>query len=241
MENSSLERIYPDTENDSQEKSAQSTLAIHLERYLYAAKNLFPGLIADIACGSGYGSFLLATDYSQHIEKIFAIDNNSEAISYARINYQHTLIDFQQMDAFNYTPPAMLNTIISLETIEHLKNPQKFVTKLSGFLVKGGRFIASAPVTPSMDANPYHLHDFTTLSFKKLFSSCGLIEVSSFIQVQTYHPFRLRKKIQDRSKEIRKGLFRFYLNHPGKFLLRIRSLFKDGFNNKYIVVVFEKK
>ena len=44
-------------------------------------------------------------------------------------------------------------------------------------LVKGGRFIASAPVTPSMDANPFHQTDFTIKSFKKLFTSAGLVEI----------------------------------------------------------------
>jgi 2-polyprenyl-3-methyl-5-hydroxy-6-metoxy-1,4-benzoquinol methylase len=240
MPSSSLERIYPDTESCLQEIAGQETLKLHLEKYHFAGKNLIPGLVADIAGGAGYGSYLIATEYGQRIKKIFAIDNNNDAISYAKKKYNHPLIDFRLMDAFDFEPAEPLSTIISLETIEHLPNPEEFVKKLSGWLAKGGRLIASVPVTPSVDANPYHLQDFTISSFKRIFSACGLLEVESFIQVQPYNPFHVTKKGRDRGKEIRRGLFMFYLKHPDKFWLRIKSIFKDGFKNKYLVVVFEK-
>jgi 2-polyprenyl-3-methyl-5-hydroxy-6-metoxy-1,4-benzoquinol methylase len=238
---SSLERIYPDGEGKGGIIAGNDTIQLHLERYHYAGKYLAPGIIADIACGGGYGSYLLATVYREKIKKIFAVDNSTEAIEYANYNYPHRGIEFHLADAFSFQSPALFDTIISLETIEHLDEPEKFIQHLSKQLNAGGRFIASAPVTPSMDANPFHKQDFTIATFKRLFEKNGLQELASFVQIQPYQPFKLLGKRKGREAALRKNILRYYFKHPGKFFLRIKSLFKEGFVNKYLVIVFEKK
>ncbi|HQW44841.1 MAG: class I SAM-dependent methyltransferase [Chitinophagaceae bacterium] len=242
MVKSSLERIYTDSGRSDHEIAGQDTLQLHLERYRFAGENIIPGRVADVACGSGYGSHLLATQYNNHIHKIISIDNNETAIKYAQKKYNNPSIDFVLADALAFKSPALFSTIISLETIEHLEDPIRFVSHFTSQLAIGGRFIASAPVTPSMDANPYHLQDFSITSFKKLFLNNGLTEIKTFVQTQPYKPGELFKKNnQGRANDIRRNLGRFYLKHPGKFMLRLKSLIKDGFTNKYLVVVFEKK
>lgn len=81
---SSLERIYPDITGNEHEIGGADTVQLHLERYHFAGKNLIPGHIADVACGAGYGSYLLATQYKNGIDKITAIDNSRTAIEYAK-------------------------------------------------------------------------------------------------------------------------------------------------------------
>lgn len=129
---------------------------------------------------------------------------------------------------------------MSLETIEHLPDPAAFIAHMSKRLVKGGRFIASVPITPSMDANPYHLHDFTRSSFIELFRRNGFKPLVEKLQIQPYKIIDVMGKKEERSKDIRRGLLLYYLKHPGKFFLRIKSLFIDGLQNKYLVAVFEK-
>ncbi len=238
---SSLERIYPDGDGKKEKIAGNDTLQLHLERYHYAGKYLASGFIADIACGGGYGSYLLATEYREKVKKIFAVDNSTEAIEYANNNYMHPVIEFHLSDAFSFQSSALFDTIISLETIEHLDEPKIFIQHLSKQLVAGGRFIASAPVTPSMDANPYHKQDFTIATFKKMFEKNGLQELMSFVQIQSYQPFKLLGKRKGREAALRKNMLLYYFKHPSKFFLRIKSLFKDGFVNKYLVIVFEKK
>lgn len=238
--NSSLERIYPD-HLDEDDTLGKEALALHLQRYRFAGLHLADGLILDAACGAGYGSFLLATECPQKIKKITAVDIDASVIDYARDRYRHRSIDYIQTDLYLYHPPGLFNTIISLETIEHLPDPEKFVQRLAGFLTEGGRFIASAPVTPSVDANPYHLHDFTERSFRKLFIDAGLQEVDAMLQVQRYKPLGVAGRANGRAKDIRKGLFSYYVKNPSSLWRRIRSLAIDGFTNKYLVVVFEKK
>lgn len=239
MSFSSLERIYPGTKG--QEIGESDTIRLHLERYHFAGAQLSPGMVADIACGSGYGSFLLATSFKEKIEKITAVEIDPQAIIYAHSHYSHPAIEFIREDVFNFTSTGLFNTIISLETIEHLPDPIKFIRHCKSMLVNGGRFIVSAPVVPTTDANPYHLQDFSAASFRKLFLNEGFTEISAMMQVQKYNPFSLAARKQDRSSGIRNGLFRYYLKNPGKLFRRLKSLLTDGFRIKYLVVVFENR
>lgn len=241
MPASSLERIYPDADGNDETIAGSDTVSLHIERYQFAGDHISPGRIADVACGSGYGSYLLATKFQDKISGISAIDNSNDAIAYAKQTYHHPSIDFFEADAITFHSNELFSSIISLETIEHLDEPDKFIQHFSAQLKKGGRFIVSAPVVPTMDANPYHKQDFTIRSFKKLFISAGFTEINSMLQVQHYNPFRLRDKKEKRSEEIRKGLALYYIRNPKKLLLRSLSILKDGFTIKYLVVVFEKK
>ncbi|MGZ3924122.1 MAG: class I SAM-dependent methyltransferase [Flavisolibacter sp.] len=239
MLQNTFERIVPDQMLHN-EVTGRETLFLHLERYHYAAKYLVPGTVADIACGVGYGSYLLITEYGEYISKIISVDIDSVSIEYARKKYPHSKIEFVVSDAEQLNSPVPLNNIISLETIEHLPHPQKFIEYMAKQLLPGGRFIASVPITPSMDANCYHLHDFNINTFKNMFLETGLKEVNSFIQVQRYRPFAMLSKKESRSKDLRKNLLGYYLRHPHKLWLRLRSLITDGFANKYLVAVFER-
>jgi 2-polyprenyl-3-methyl-5-hydroxy-6-metoxy-1,4-benzoquinol methylase len=234
----SLERIIP--ELTGADEVDQQTLQLHLQRYHYAGRHLIPGTIADIACGTGYGSFLLATDYNKYISRIYAVDNEPFCITYAAKHYAHPLITYVNSDAYQFEPAESLTNIISLETMEHLDNPTRFIQHMAGYLMPKGRFIVSVPITPSMDANPYHLHDFSARTFKEMFLLAGFRELNSFVQKQSYNPFFILKRTGERTKDIRGNILSFYWKNPKKFLARLASLLSDGFNNKYLVVVFEK-
>lgn len=236
----SLERIIPDNLNDAIEEERE-TLQLHLDRYDFAGKNLKPGIVIDIACGAGYGSYFLAEKYPQKISMLHSVDIDEESISYANKRYHLPIIKFCCSDAFSFQTHERPDTIVSMETIEHLENPERFVLHFAKRLKKGGRFIASAPITPSMDANPYHLHDFTAKSFKKLFESAGLKEVSSVVQNQKFKPFKLLRRKERSGRVLRKNIFMYYLRNPSKLFLRIGSTFYNGFSNKYLLVVFEKE
>ena len=240
MNLSSLERIYP-ADGSPEVIAGNETLQLHFQRYHFAGKWILPGRVADLACGSGYGSYLLATEYGNEIEQIIAIDNSPVALDYCKKYYSHNKILYELNDVFDFRPTVPIKTIVSLETIEHLVEPGRFVSQVASILARGGRFIASAPVTPSMDANPFHQNDFTVKSFKSLFTSAGLVEIGSLVQVQQYRALTMISKREGRGHDLRKGLVNYYFKNPGKFLRRLSSLITDGFTNKYLVAVFEKK
>jgi 2-polyprenyl-3-methyl-5-hydroxy-6-metoxy-1,4-benzoquinol methylase len=222
------------------EVTGDQTLALHLERYHYAGTHLIPGVVADIACGVGYGSHLLATKYAKDISTIMAVDIDAGSIAYARAHYQHSLIEFTLSNALAFVAGQPLHNVVSLETIEHLPDPQLFIHHMAAQMVPGARFIASVPITPSMDANPYHLHDFSAASFNKMFTRAGFRQLHSYIQVQPFAPFSVIGRKEQRSEQLRKNMLGYYWKHPGKFFLRVKSVVMDGFTNKYLVAVFEK-
>jgi SAM-dependent methyltransferase len=232
-----MERIIPDmiTNDDA---GAQLSLKLHLERYHFACKHLVPGRALDIACGAGYGTSILAS-CSEH--ECVGVDLSAEAISYAANRYAHPRIKFVQQSLMDFTDDRKFHNIISLETIEHVHDPAKAVAHLSKLLLPGGRLIISAPVTPSMDGNPYHVNDFTPRSFRKLFKGTGLVETSSLTQKQPYTLKDVVGKKEGRKSELRQGLAGYYLSHPEKFFLRVRSLLTDGLSNNYLIMVLAKR
>ena len=235
----SLERICP-VNADENDAASRETLRLHFERYHYAGRHIVPGSVLDIACGVGYGSHLLATQYHEHITKIIAVDCDESSILLARKEYYHPSISFIANDAAIFKTGFPIDNIVCLETLEHLPEPVMVVKNLSRQLVKGGRFIASVPVTPSVDANPYHLHDFSVKQFKQLFLDQGMALIDWQIQVQRYNPIRLMRSKNERTKELRSNMIGFYWRHPFKLWLRVRSIFTDGFTNKYFIGTFEK-
>jgi cyclopropane fatty-acyl-phospholipid synthase-like methyltransferase len=224
-----MERIVPDLIS-AQDSAGQLSLQLHIERYQFACRHLLPGKVLDIACGTGYGTRRLA-DWSDDV--CTGVDISEEAIAYAEKRYAHEKTRFICESIMNFASQHKFNNIISLETIEHIENPAKVVAHLKSMLLPGGRLIVSAPVTPSVDANPYHVNDFTKKSFRKLFSDVGFIEVSSLMQKQPYS----LKEVSGKKDKTRKGLMKYYLSNPGKFFLRMRSLVIDGFSNKYLILI----
>jgi 2-polyprenyl-3-methyl-5-hydroxy-6-metoxy-1,4-benzoquinol methylase len=235
----SLERIVPD-QMDDQDDFDMKTLQLHTERYAFAILNGKPGDVLDIACGSGYGSYQLLQNEKYGQSRITAVDIDQTAIDYASRRYSNPALRFVCADALSFDDQQGYDTIISLETIEHMKDAGVFVKKLSSLLKKDGVLIVSAPVTPSTDGNPHHLSDFSVSSFKNLFEKAGFIIVSEFRQVQ---PFTLKSILYSDNQRLskkRKNIWKYYFRHPGVFISRIRSLFTDGFNNRYMTLALRK-
>ncbi|HVX84214.1 MAG TPA: class I SAM-dependent methyltransferase [Phycisphaerae bacterium] len=230
-----LERIVPEAA-DQRHIAGDDTLQLHLSRYEFASQ-FARGKVLDIACGVGYGSALLAA--LPEVREVTGVDLAEEALELARERYARPNIRFVQGDCMTYTGEAV-NTIVSLETVEHLPEPEKFIRRIAEQLSPGGVLIASVPVTPSMDFNPYHLHDFTPGRFEALMRSAGLEVVDRLLQIQAYRPVAALRRKEARMADARRSLSAFYLGHPSKFFLRAWSVLRDGFANKYLTLACRK-
>ncbi len=238
MQMETLERLSPDRAG-ADGATGLETVALHLERYRFAATHARPGLLLDMACGVGYGTELLA-ECRADLHHVIGVDVSAAAIGQARASYAHPRVAFVQADALRYAAPALCDTVVSLETIEHLSDPMAFVEQALRSLRAGGRFVASVPVTPSVDANPHHLHDFTPSSFRQLGEAVGLQEVASFLQVQRFDPASVLMRRERRMQDMRRGLLGYYLRHPGAAWRRGISTLRHGFANYYLTLVWEK-
>lgn len=176
-----IERIYP-KDLDPHSRDDQNTLRIHLQRQELAAGNLSGQHILDMACGCGYGTALLAERPLQR--QITGVDIDPAAIAYDRQHYRLPNLRYVCADAERFAAAQPFDSIVSLETIEHLPSAQRLIDNYARLLATGGRVIASVPTTPPLDGNPHRLHDFSRRSFFALFRRNGLRPRAHVEQVQ---------------------------------------------------------
>lgn len=147
--------------------------AIHTNRYLLAKQFCEGARILDISCGEGYGSYLMAEHWgAAHVD---ALDVSHEALASAKARFASSKISWHCHDAQAVTsilPQAAYDLIVSLETIEHVKDPARFLEQLKALLKPGGVVIVSCPndhwYYRDDDSNPFHLHKFHFHEFKQL-------------------------------------------------------------------------
>jgi SAM-dependent methyltransferase len=201
----SLERIVPDEMSDDG-ATGKATLTLHLERYEFAAANTGAGTLLDLACGVGYGSQLLIS-LRADLSQLTGVDLDNGAIEYAKKRYSDPRITFVNAEAFEYLASCpMFDNIVSLETVEHMPDPNAFLTALMRVLKPGGTFVSSVPTTPSMDGNPHHMSDFTESFFRRLVNRHGLTEFNAFPQRQPFSPRAILPGQERRVQKSRRGL-----------------------------------
>jgi len=233
----SLERLVPDTLLDT-EVTGRETLELHMERYELACRYA-RGRVLDIACGVGYGTRFLA-DHGQDVSEAIGVDVAEEAVAYATSRYGRKGVRFQRGDAHEFHDPHGFDTVVSLETIEHVHDPETLLVRLISALRPGGVLIGSVPTTPSTDVNPHHLHDFTAASFRAMVRRFGLREIDHLPQVQPYKLFSVLSRSETRMSTMREGLAGYYVRHPNALLRRLAATVRYGFTNRYLTVVWQR-
>ena len=141
----------------------------HLQRYMFASERIAGLRVLDLACGAGYGSYVLAQSAER---EVLGVDLNADAVAYGLQHYSRPRLRLVVGDALNWDlHEEKFDTVVSLETIEHLTNPHAFVAQVAKHLQPRGRLIVSAPNTlqykraPIPTENPFHLNepDYATL------------------------------------------------------------------------------
>lgn len=142
----------------------------HTARYQWATRVLGDGArVLDLACGVGYGSWLLAATGHE----VLGLDRDPEAIAYARTHYPHRRARFEVADASALGTLPELDAAVCFETIEHVADPRPMLRALH----------AAAPLllasVPNEDVIPYgrgfafHHRHYTQAQFGGLLASCG--------------------------------------------------------------------
>jgi SAM-dependent methyltransferase len=212
-----FERIVPGTPEWT------AYYANHIQRYAFAADTLARESIAkvlDVACGVGYGAHFLAT---HGLGEIVAVDNNSEALEFARNHFSHPAIRYVQDDCHTLIQTAQhgsFDAVVSFETIEHLKRPAEFLRACRECLRESGLFIISTPNARAHETGAkweFHEKEFTAPEFESLLRSAGYRDISLFGQHKTAFG-RLRDDLRAELNLLRSNPF-FRL---GRLLQRLR-------------------
>jgi SAM-dependent methyltransferase len=185
----------------------------HLAVYEWIAERVRGLSVADLACGEGYGSDVLA----RSAREVVGVDANPEAHEHASARYVRGNLRFERALVESFEGPR--DAIVFLQTIEHIQDP--------GALLEG--FAAAAPVsyvsTPNRlmlappgaekSDNPWHLREYTLAEYREL-----LEPHFAFIEIQgLFHA----RKLRVHELALRAGWDRI---HPA---LRITKPFYDRF------------
>lgn len=141
----------------------------HINRYLFASQFSKNKIVLDCACGTGYGSYLMAKHGKA--KQIYSIDISLETISYAQQNYPHKNIIFSVDDASTLSSlkSKSIDLITSFETIEHLSQPQSVLKQFKRVIADNGTLIISTPNKDNYhEDNKFHLHELNLEQFSKI-------------------------------------------------------------------------
>lgn len=177
------ERIIPE-----KMKITNELLIEHVARYHFASHYVH-GNVLDFACGSGYGTHIIAKNCKDKIEQIVGIDNDEDVIQYAKSTYYHPKSEFILGDVTEPSLPDKLDRtfdfILSFETIEHVAEEKQFLENIYHLLNPGGTLILSTPFGKGRNipsGSPFHVHQLTVDEFHHLFTEFDYATVDYFFQ-----------------------------------------------------------
>ncbi len=142
---------------------------LHEARYRFAAGSVVSRRVLDVACGSGYGSALLADAGAKYV---CGINVSPAAIEYARSRYRRPNVEYVVGDASALAlSDASMDVVVSFETIEHLPvaRIKPLLSELKRVLKPGGiAFISTPNGDASYRLGAYHTVEFSPVEFQSL-------------------------------------------------------------------------
>ena len=147
------------------------TSSEHFARYLFAAGFCAGKRVLDVACGVGYGSYLLSLLGAR---EVVGLDRDQAAIELAGRAYAGPGIEFRrgEAEALGLDGPPF-DVVVSFETIDHVERPEELLAAIRRRLAPDGLFIVSCPHDArSPWVSPFHLRHYTYREFRDLVARC---------------------------------------------------------------------
>lgn len=146
----------------------------HIGRYQWAClalKGKSPKVVIDIACGSGYGSFMLATALPD--SHIIGVDYDARGVTQASQCYTQKNLEYQVGDITTWQGAQgslpRCDAIVSFDTIEHLLHRDITLMRIADSLNDDGWLLLSTPCGhPLTRLNPAWEHHKCEYSDKDL-------------------------------------------------------------------------
>ena len=138
----------------------------HLAVYEWIASRVRGLRVADLACGEGYGSDVLAAT----AQDVVGVDANPEAHEHARLRYRRPNLRFERALAEEFDEPR--DAIVFLQTIEHIHDPSALLDRLAAVAplayVTTPNRLTLAPPGAEKSENPWHLREYTLGEYREL-------------------------------------------------------------------------
>ena len=122
----------------------------HLERYRWAAKFVAGKRVLDVACGTGYGTALLANAGAAQVD---GFDCSPEAVAFAKQTWALPNISFGAAITDRLpVPDGSYDCYVSFETIEHVEDDDALLTEATRVLRPADR--SSSPLPTANCSTP---------------------------------------------------------------------------------------
>lgn len=141
---------------------SRSRIDLHMDRYRMATGYVAGSEVADIACGTGYGSHLLYVEGGA--KRLVGIDIEQRCIDYADRYHRCGNMRFIAADGCDTgLPDEAFDVVVSFETIEHVEDPDRLVAEFERILRPGGQLLISSP--NDWGVGKHHLHSWDYQQF----------------------------------------------------------------------------
>lgn len=135
----------------------------HRSRYHFAGKIVSGRTVIDIACGSGLGASVLLLHGA---ERVVGIDTSDEALAHGRSLLDEDCALVQADGHMMPVRDSCVGAVTSFETLEHVTDPDRFMSEIRRVLGPGGVLVLSTPnvlhtrLRKDFGRNPFHLREY---------------------------------------------------------------------------------
>ena len=138
----------------------------HVAVYEWIAERCAGLRVADLACGEGYGSGLLARNAAE----VIGLDANPEAYEHARLRYRRPNLSFRRALVEDFDQPC--DAVVFLQTIEHIHDPGRLLERIAAiapvaYISTPNRLTLAGPDAEKSE-NPWHLREYDAGEYRRL-------------------------------------------------------------------------
>jgi 2-polyprenyl-3-methyl-5-hydroxy-6-metoxy-1,4-benzoquinol methylase len=199
-------------------------------RYIEALEYVKGLDVLDIACGVGWGSYLLAKGGAN---KVTGIDLSEDALLNAKKYYNSSNVNYILGNSSKIPVDSnSFDVIVSFETIEHVENPDTFIEELHRVSKKNTLLVLSTPngycfknSINGKPENPFHFQEYLKDDIENMFNK----DKWQIISYKGQYPMKVE------SKDIKE--YQRFISNYWKFK---RYISKFGLIGRLVIFVLSK-
>ncbi len=140
-----------------------------LRRYMFVCERTRAKRVLDVASGTGYGSYLLATEGGA--QSVLGLDVSQRAVEHATDTFKSDNLSFRMADGqqLRDLDVGPVDLVSSMGTLEHIEHPNAFAEGIHHHLTEGGKWLVTmlnSLTHPEDEKDPYHYQEWTDEEFR---------------------------------------------------------------------------
>jgi glycosyltransferase involved in cell wall biosynthesis len=137
----------------------------HLHRYAFAAYFVKRKKVLDLACGEGYGTYILAGE----AEYVAGIEIDHPTVEYAKSRYKKDNLEFMEgsIIAVPIEGERDFDVVVCFQGLEYIKEHDKLMSEVKRLLKEDGLFIISTSNKGAYIDTPGHRNRFQVKEFNR--------------------------------------------------------------------------